>query len=140
MYEITVISEFTAAHALRLDDGSLEPSHDHIWPVQVTVAAERLDTVETVMDFHELERMVEQLIRPFDQSNLNEQAPFAGNGQSSGNLAMNPSAERVAWWIGTEVGKQLPGRVRLQSVRVGEAEGCVATYRPSPGDAAESSA
>ena len=42
--------------------------------------------------------------------------------------------------IGTEVGKQLPGRVRLQSVRVGEAEGGVATYRPSPGDAAESSA
>ena len=109
-------------------------------PVQVTVAAEWLDTVETVMDFHKLERMVEQLIRPFDQSNLNEQAPFAGNGQFSGNLAMNPSAERVAWWIGTEVGKQLPGRVRLQSVRVGEAEGCVATYRPSPGDAAESSA
>jgi len=36
----------------------------------------------------------------------------------------------VAWWIGTEVAKALPKRARLVSVRVGEAPGCVATYRP----------
>ena len=59
MYEITVISEFTAAHALRLDDGSLEPSHDHIWPVQVTVAAERLVAL--------VDEVEEALARNFDR-------------------------------------------------------------------------
>ncbi len=122
MYEITVTSVFAGAHAIRLSDGSYEPIHGHNWRVWVTVSSEQLDGIETVMDFHELEGVVDSVIEPVKNRNLNDVAPFAGGG-------VNPTAERVAWWIGTSVAKQLPGRVSLVSVRVEEAPGCVATYR-----------
>ena len=48
---------FSAAHQLRLYDGSLEPLHGHNWQVKVTVVAAKLDSIGVVMDFHELERV-----------------------------------------------------------------------------------
>lgn len=127
MFEITIKQTFSAAHALRLQDGSLEPLHGHNWAVEVAVAAEELDQIEVVMDFHDLERIVDGLIGPFRNGNLNGTAPFAGVGEV---LKINPTAERVAWWLGTQVAAQLPDRVRLTHVRVEEAPGCTATYQP----------
>lgn len=124
MFEISIDAAFDATHALRLADGSLEPVHGHDWPVRVTVAADALDEIETVMDFHELESIVERIIAPFRGRHLNDVEPFAGE------AGVNPSAERVAWWIGERVKAALPDRVRLVSVRVGEAPGCAAIYRP----------
>ncbi|NJL32431.1 MAG: hypothetical protein HC898_12895 [Phycisphaerales bacterium] len=43
---------------------------------------------------------------------------------------MNPSAERVSWWIGEVLRDELPKGVKLISVCVTEAPGCRATYRP----------
>lgn len=123
MFEITVAKVFAASHAIRLPDDTLEPLHGHNWDVRVTVAAEALDAIETVMDFHELERLVDGVINPWHNRHLNDLPPFQG-----GNLS--PSAERVASWIGQEVARQLPGHVALRTVSVGEAPGCTATYRP----------
>src|SRR5690606_10621579 len=127
MYAITTTTRFSAAHAIRLYDGSLEPLHGHNWCVEVTVAADELDAIETVMDFHELERLVERVVTPSRNGNLNAIPTFIGAG---GMLAVNPTAERVAWWIGEAVIRELPDRVKLMSVRVEEAPGCFATYRP----------
>ncbi|MCC6580233.1 MAG: 6-pyruvoyl tetrahydropterin synthase family protein [Phycisphaeraceae bacterium] len=131
MYEITVMREFAAAHAIRLPDGSLEPVHGHNWPVRVTVAAKRLDGIETVMDFHELAHRVDDIVKPFQNSMLNDVEPFAG---PAGTLAVNPTAERVAWWIGRQVGEGLPAGVRVVRVEVGEAPGCWAAFCPGAGD------
>ena len=132
MFEITVEKTFAAAHAIYLPDGSLEPIHGHNWPVSVTVAAENLDAIETVMDFHILEKTLDGLLAQVHNRHLNEVPPFAGKPRhaKSGGLAVNPTAERVAWWIGTEVAKSLPAGVRLIQASVGEAPGCTATYRP----------
>ncbi|MEM1355417.1 MAG: 6-carboxytetrahydropterin synthase [Planctomycetota bacterium] len=127
MFEITVETVFAAAHALRLPDGSFEPIHGHNWPVAVTVWAEQLDAIEAVMDFHELQRIVEQIVTPWRNTDLNRCAPFA---DGRGGLVINPSAERVAWHIGQQTAKQLPEGCRLVSVSVGEAPGCTARYRP----------
>ncbi len=127
MYEITITRTFAAAHALRLHDGSLEPLHGHNWAIELGVAADELDQIEVVMDFHDLDRIVDGLVGPFHNGNLNDTAPFA---DEDGVLKLNPSAERVAWWLGTRVAAQLPGRVRLIHIRVEEAPGCTATYRP----------
>lgn len=124
MYEITVRSVFAAAHAIRLPGGAMEPVHGHNWEVAVTVASDRLDEIETVMDFHKLEAVVEQIVGPWRNGSLNDVEPFAGGD-------VNPSAERVAWWIGKQAAEQLPGHVNLVSVAVGEAPGCTAVYRPS---------
>ena len=123
MHEITIETVFCASHALRLPDRTDEPVHGHNWPVAVTVAADELDAMQTVMDFHELERIVAEVVRPWHNRHLNDVAPFVDG-------RVNPSAERVAWWVGMQVGQRLPERVRLVAVRVGEAVRCSATWRP----------
>lgn len=127
-YEIRIERQFSAGHAIRLPDGSLEPLHGHNWPVCVTVGSERLGEMDTVMDFHMLEKTVERLIGHVHNRHLNEVTPFKGDDEAG--LAINPTAERVAQWIGESVAKTLPGGVALLSVEVGEAVGCTAVYRP----------
>ena len=124
MYQVTVARVFAAAHALRLYDGSTEPVHGHNWTVEVTVAAEQLDEIDVVVDFHQLETVIDRLLERVNNTNLNDIEPFLDG-------AINPTAERVAWWISREVGEALPHGARLDSVKVGEAPGCSATYRPS---------
>jgi 6-pyruvoyltetrahydropterin/6-carboxytetrahydropterin synthase len=118
-FEIQTNHEFAASHQLRLYDGALEQLHGHNWRVRVTVSAEKLDHVGLVMDFHKLERLVDQVLAPMRERHLNEVAAFAG---------MNPSAENVAQYIAGKV--QLPGNVRLKSVEVWETPGNCAVYRP----------
>src|SRR5437773_9804659 len=106
-FEITTTRSFAAAHQLRLYDGSLEPLHGHNWSVRVTVSAAKLDAIGVVMDFHELERLVDEIIAPMHNRHLNELATFERT---------NPSAENVAAVIGQKL--RLPQAVRLGSVEV----------------------
>jgi 6-pyruvoyltetrahydropterin/6-carboxytetrahydropterin synthase len=122
MYEITVLRVFAAAHAIRLPNGSLEPLHGHNWAVEVSVSAADLDDLGLVMDFHALERALDELLARVANANLNDVEPFAGG--------VNPTAERVAWWLGTELAPRLPSGVVLGAVRIGEAPGCTATFHP----------
>jgi 6-pyruvoyltetrahydropterin/6-carboxytetrahydropterin synthase len=119
-FDITVTREFSAAHQLRLYDGSLEPLHGHNWRVIVTVSAAKLDSIGTVMDFHELERLLDGIIQPLHNRHLNEVPPFSDR--------FNPSAEHVAVHIGQSM--KLPDGIRLSSVQVWESAGCSAIYRP----------
>jgi 6-pyruvoyltetrahydropterin/6-carboxytetrahydropterin synthase len=119
-FEITSTREFAAAHQLRLYDGSLEPLHGHNWRVTVTIGAEELDPIGVVMDFHELDRMLEAILAPWHNRHLNEIEPFT---------RINPSTENVALHIGR--GLKLPANARLVSVQVWETTVNSATYRPS---------
>ncbi len=131
MYEATIEKTFSAAHALRLPDGTLEPLHGHDWRVKVTVASEGLDAMDTVMDFHALEKIVESRVGSWRNQTLNAVSPFVGEASGGGTgLAINPSAERVAEQIAWTVSGALPERVWLKEVAVGEAPGCVAWFRP----------
>ncbi len=127
-HAITVRRVVSAAHAIRLYDGSLEPVHGHDWAIEVTVAADQLDDIEVVMDFHALEKSLDALLAPVHNRNFNDLPPFAGDGPHG--LAINPSAERVAQWVGESIANDLPDHARLESVSVSEAPGCVATYQP----------
>jgi 6-pyruvoyltetrahydropterin/6-carboxytetrahydropterin synthase len=130
-FEITYQTAFAAAHAILLPDGSLEPVHGHNWSVAVTVAAPELDAIETVMDFHDLERIVQGITASWHNRDLNGCPPFADAGRTDRHgLAISPTAERVAEHLGTAVAAQLPAHTRLVGVTVGEAPGCTATYRP----------
>lgn len=120
-YQITIEKVFAASHALRLPDGSYEPTHGHNWPVRVTVGSDQLDAMDCVMDFHELERIVDGILAPFQTAHLNDVPPFS--------QGINPSAERVAEHVGQAVAAELPGHVKLIEASVGEAPGCTAVYR-----------
>ena len=118
-FEISTTRRFSAAHQLRLYDGSLEPLHGHNWRVCVTVLAPRLDSIGVVMDFHELERLLDAIIVPMHNRHLNELPSFG---------ELNPSAENVAFHIGRSL--RLPAQAALQSVQVWETDENSAIYRP----------
>jgi len=119
-FEIATLRQFAAAHALRFPDGTVERVHGHNWRVRVTVTAPKLDAIGCVMDFHELERLVDAIVVPLHNGHLNEMSPF--------DKALNPSAENVAYHVGTSL--VLPGGVKLLSVEVWETDTNSATYRP----------
>ena len=121
-FEISTTREFSAAHALRLYDGSMEPLHGHNWRVRATVRAQGLDSMGVVMDFHELERRVDALLAPLHNGNLNELPPF--------NDGLNPSAEHVAWHVGRSLAPALPAGVELVRMEVWETSTNRATYIP----------
>lgn len=118
-FEVRIARAFAASHQLRLPDGSLEPLHGHGWQVEVTLAADQLDAMDCVIDFHIVERKLDEMFRGWDRKHLNDVEPFKSG--------INPSAERVAEAIGRAM--TFDG-VRLTKVEVGEATGCVAIYRP----------
>ena len=120
-FEITTTRRFSAAHQLRLYDGSLEPVHGHNWRVKVTVAAAALDSIGVVMDFHELERLLDAIMDPMHNRHLNELPPFA---------RVNPSAENVALHVGSSMSnRELAPGVRLVSVEVWETDENAAVWR-----------
>ena len=124
-FEITTTRSFAAAHQLVLYDGSLEPLHGHNWRVKVSVAAAKLDAIGVVMDFHELERLVDAIVVPWHNRHLNEFTEFD---PSRGGL--NPSAENVAVRVAGGLEGKLPAGVRLAAVEVWETPENSAVYRP----------
>lgn len=135
MYEISVQTEFAAAHALVIA-GEREPIHGHNWHVTVTIAGPALDADGLLCDFHAVERALGAIVARMNNANLDDVPPFAGG-------ALNPSAENVARVIADELKRGLAGTLaggaRVASVRVTEAPGCAATYRPDEGGAPEGS-
>ena len=121
-YAIRVVRSFAAGHQLRLGGGTVEPLHGHNWKVAVTVRAERLDAIGCVMDFHELERLIDAVVGPLHNRHLNALPPF--------DAELNPSAENVAVYVARSVAPGLPAGVRLAKVRVWETAGNSAEVRP----------
>lgn len=121
MFELTVRTEFCAAHAIVIRS-EREPVHGHNWRVMVTVAGKALDDDGLLCDFHDLEANLARIIAPFHNADLNATPPFD---------RINPTAERVAEHIGRELVKTLPASVTLQRASVTEAPGCEATWRPA---------
>jgi 6-pyruvoyltetrahydropterin/6-carboxytetrahydropterin synthase len=117
-FGICTIRRFSASHQLRLYDGSMEPLHGHEWVVKVTAAAQKLDAIGVVMDFHELERRVDKIVGPMHHRHLNELAAFA---------EVNPTAENVAGHVAAKL--ELPAGVTLVSVEVWETAENSAVYR-----------
>ena len=120
-FHITLRRTFCASHQLRFGDGSLEPLHGHNWHLTLIVARADggLDDMETVVDFHDVDRRLAAVTGPMHNRHLNDLAAFA---------RVNPSAERVAEHIGRSIA--LPAGVRVTLCEVSEAEGCSATWTP----------
>jgi 6-pyruvoyltetrahydropterin/6-carboxytetrahydropterin synthase len=131
-FAVTIRRRFVAAHAIRLPDGALEPIHEHDFDVRATVAAWELDAIDTVMDFHELQHLLDHILQPLKNQNLNQIAPFA----TSEGGKLSPTAERIAQWLADELITALDalphlrGRVRLTQLTLEEAPDCIATYIP----------
>jgi 6-pyruvoyltetrahydropterin/6-carboxytetrahydropterin synthase len=118
-FEISTTRSFSAAHQLRMYDGSLEPLHGHNWQIRVTVGRSELDGIGVVMDFHELQRRVNAIVDPMHNANLNDLPAFQ---------SINPSAESVALIVAKALRLDTP--MKLLSVEVWETPDCKAVHRP----------
>ncbi len=120
MYEVSVEAVFSAAHQLRLYDGSLEPLHGHDWRVTVTFAGAELDDVGLLVDFVAAEARLNDVLKRFHHTDLGEVPVMRG---------LNPTAEHVARVIYDCMAQDDRLEPALDRVRVTEAPGCTATYR-----------
>lgn len=121
MFELSIESRFSAAHAIRLGE-AIEPLHGHDWLVTLTIGGETLDEDGLLCDFHTIEEALRSITGRFHNRSLNETSPFD---------SLNPTAEHVAKHIADSLQAMMPAETRIVSVRVTEAPGCAATYRPS---------
>ncbi len=120
MYELMVEAQFSSAHQLRGYKGKCENLHGHNWKVQVMVSSEKLNEIGLVMDFHELKKIVRELLLTLDHSVLNEIFPFT---------EINPSSENIAKWIYDSLKKKITNRnIALVSITVWESETASSTY------------
>jgi len=131
MYELTVISDFAAAHNLRQYEGECENLHGHNWKVEATVVSKELNEIGLAVDFKVLKRTLEEILGKLDHKYLNEISPFDKE---------NPSSENIARYIYREFEKALSnpptpplqkggkGGLKIAKVKVWESESAAATY------------
>ncbi|MEE2987859.1 MAG: 6-carboxytetrahydropterin synthase [Nitrospinota bacterium] len=120
MYEVTVKTGFSAAHQLRYYDGKYENLHGHNWIAIVVVAAEDLDEIGLGIDFVQLKKRTNDILKKLDYQNINKVPPFD---------KQNPSAENIARWVFKELETQInTGSVRVKRVEIKEFEECGAAY------------
>ena len=109
----------------------MEELHGHDWRVVLVIAGPALDHEDLLVDFHALEKGLEDAIAPYAGRTMNGVPPFD---------RVAPTAERVAQHVGTVIQEVVPDGRRLVSVSVEEAPGCIARWIPAdPGDGSRDS-
>ncbi len=93
MYELTIEGSFASAHQLRGYKGKCENLHGHNWKVELSVEGKALNDIGLLIDFHELKRILGEVLVRLDHKNINEIPPFNRE---------NPSSENIARYIALE--------------------------------------
>jgi len=115
MIRIGKIYEFESAHYLPNHKGKCKNLHGHQWKVEVVVKG-FITTVETspewgmLIDFGELDNIVDPIIDEFDHKVLNDLLP-------------NPTAENITLKLVDKIKDFLPASVTLIKLRVWEKPG-----------------
>ena len=120
MYEIKILSTFSAAHSLRNYPGNCKNIHGHNWKVEVVMQSLNLDNIGMAIDFRRLKQETQGLLDTLDHTYINENPPF--------NL-LNPTAENMARWVYETLSKKLDDQnARVSRVNVWENENSSASY------------
>jgi 6-pyruvoyltetrahydropterin/6-carboxytetrahydropterin synthase len=123
MYELKVITHFSAAHQLREFKGPCEALHGHNYKVEVCVTADSLNGAGLAVDFGVLKKYVNEIVDRLDHKFLNDLEPFANQ---------NPSSENIARYVAEELPLLLQNpAINVSGVTVWESESSCATYYPS---------
>jgi 6-pyruvoyltetrahydropterin/6-carboxytetrahydropterin synthase len=120
MYELKIISQFSAAHQLREFVGKCEELHGHNWKVEAYVTGNRLGKDGLLIDFALIKKQTEQALEEMDHKFLNDLEAFKD---------INPSSENIARYIFKSLSKELNNEnVRLSKVTAWESDSACATY------------
>jgi 6-pyruvoyltetrahydropterin/6-carboxytetrahydropterin synthase len=126
LYEVTIRNRFAAAHSLVDYQGPCSRVHGHTWYVEVSVCGSELNQLGMLIDFHELKRLLNNIIEQLDHQNLNFLEPFV-NGKGA-----NPTAENLAKYIFDGLKHDLTAlndQLKVGYVRVWESPDASAVYR-----------
>ena len=123
MYELKVITNFSAAHQLKNFQGACEDLHGHNWKIEIHVTAESLNEAGVVIDFQTLkEKYVNPIMQTLDHKFLNDLEPFKDQ---------NPSSENIARYVAEQLALVLNSpAIRVRRVTAWESETTCATYCP----------
>ena len=120
MFELTIISDFSAAHRLRGYTGKCENLHGHNWKVSVVVEAKDLNRLGIVMDFKDIKKELNEVLEKLDHKDLNKLIFFK---------KINPSSENIASFIYSRISSKLKDKgVKIKKVSVWETDTSCATY------------
>lgn len=111
LYQVSISTEFSAAHIVHGYDGDCSRPHGHNWVVEVEVQTPELDPIGMAIDFRKLKKYTRDLVAILDHQMINEIPPFQ---------TLNPTAENLASWFYQELKKQLAHPLRLQAVTIWE--------------------
>jgi len=87
MYELKILTQFSAAHRLENFNGKCEALHGHNWKVEVFLQGRELDDAGLLMDFGVVKARVNEVLEEIDHKYLNELPAFKDQNPSSENLA-----------------------------------------------------
>jgi len=124
MYLLTIEDSFASAHQLRGYHGKCENLHGHNWKVELTVKGETLNGIGLLIDFHDLKKMLKEILSILDHKNINDVPPFDRENPSSENLA-----EFIAGLIMEKLAETSPP-IQLHSLTVWESDTSRCTYIP----------
>ncbi|HIJ54607.1 MAG TPA: 6-carboxytetrahydropterin synthase QueD [Deltaproteobacteria bacterium] len=120
MFELKVVTHFSAAHQLKMVVKKCENLHGHNWKIEVYVAGDALNDAGVLMDFGEIKKTVADIISDLDHRFLNEMECFHYR---------NPSSENIAKYIADALQDKFPEPgIRVSRVTAWESEDACATY------------
>jgi len=120
MYELTIVTQFSAAHQLRNFKSRCEKLHGHNWKIEVTLVGSKLNKAGLLIDFKEVRDATDKILEELDHSFLNEVSQFKGE---------NPSSENIAAYIFEKLGNKLnTTRIRVKKVTAWESDFAGASY------------
>lgn len=124
MFELKVLSDFSAAHQLAMVAKKCENLHGHNWRVEVCVRGDRLNDAGVLMDFGILKAHIRDVMAQLDHRFLNELPCFEKT---------PPSSENIAVYIADALKARItePG-VQVSRVTTWESDNACATYFPAP--------
>ena len=121
MYELKVVTDFAAAHQLKMVAEKCENLHGHNWKIEVCVAGENLNNAGVLIDFGELKQYVSEIMAMLDHKFLNELDYFHDDNP--------PSSENIARYIADALQSMIDNSdVKVVRVTSWESENACATY------------
>ncbi|PIR25719.1 MAG: 6-carboxytetrahydropterin synthase QueD [Deltaproteobacteria bacterium CG_4_10_14_0_2_um_filter_43_8] len=119
-FSVEVTKHFTASHGLYNYLGKDEDLHAEQWCLKVEVRSDELDEAGCCVDFHALEKTLDELLSPIIGKSFNELLFFK---------TLSPSAENIAYYFHTELSKIYnSNRLHVYKVTAYEDEYHAASY------------
>ncbi len=120
-FTVRIKSRVSSAHQLRGYDGMCERIHGHNWVIEAEISGERLNDIGILVDFIDLQNLLDKKVAELDHINMNEHEWFLKENATSENMA-----KRFYRYLKDALKDE---GVRVEEVSVWETEDYRATYR-----------